>query len=433
MAPCAQIAEALANVEKASGEKSPLYQKILDLDTIKQLSAPATAADDLFAIVKSIFDQSLGVVDTRYLLNFFVCTLKELKIGDLWIDIGHRTLAILASHTSTYADSIAMIREFIADAHEASEDFEEAANTLTEVPLDSSQRQVTVKQKADIWIRIVRNYLEVDDSNAAETYINKLKNVMHQIDDTELTLHFNLSQARIWDSKRDFISASNKYHELTYSPMITDEDRLHTLSKAVKCAILAPAGPFRSRTLGRLYKDERSVQLNEFGILEKIFLDRLLSTTEVDRFAQGLQPHQLATTADGSTVLAKAVMEHNLLAVSRLYSTIQFESLASLLGLDADRAEETTARMIEQGRLVGRMDQLDGVVYFEKGEASGEKGSGRAQAIVGKEMRRWDANVENLSEEVENITNALHERFPVSLKRYLSLSDIVSLTSSSVS
>jgi hypothetical protein len=71
--------------------------------------------------------------------------------------------------------------------------------------------------------------------------------------------------------------------------------------------------------------------------------------------------------------------------------------------------------MIEQGRLVGRIDQLDGIVWFEGGEASGEKGSGRAEQIVGKEMRRWDANVESLAQDVENVTNTLQREFPVSV------------------
>ncbi|KJZ78404.1 hypothetical protein HIM_02442 [Hirsutella minnesotensis 3608] len=280
------------------------------------------------------------------------------------------------------------------------------------MPLDSSQRKLTDEDKARVWVRIVRNHLEVDDSTAADGYINKLKNIMHTVADPDLNLHFRLSQARIQDAKRDFLAASQRYHEISFSAAIADEERLHTLAMAVKCAILAPAGPARSRALGRLYKDERAAQLGEFGILEKMFLDRLLSSAEVDAFAEGLAPHQLATTSDGSTVLAKAVVEHNLLGASRLYGNIRFEALGSLLGLDPERAEETTARMIEQGRLVGRIDQLDGIVWFEGGEASGEKGSGRAEVVTGKEIRRWDANVESLSEEMENITNALQKEFP---------------------
>lgn len=413
MAPNPKIVEALSRAESGSGEKAPIYDSILA--DIKNLSSPTTAIDDLNAIVESFFKQSLGVVATRAVLTSFISKLRELKNEDMWIEVGNHTLNILASQPSSFQDAAATTRDLVATAHENNEDFLDAAKTLAEIPLDSSQRKVSDAEKAGIWIRIVRNYLEVGDSTAAETFINKLKNIMHTVSDPELNLHFKLSQARILDAKRDFLSASQRYHEISFAPAIGEDEKLHTLSMAAKCAILAPAGPRRSRTLGRLYKDERSPQLPEFSILEKMYLDRLLSSEEVDKFAEGLESHQLATTSDGSTVLAKAVVEHNLLGASRLYSNIQFEALGELLGLDADKAEQTTAKMIEQGRLVGRMDQLDGIVWFEKGEASGEKGSGRAEAIVGKEMRKWDANVESLSEDVENATNSLQKEFPVSL------------------
>ncbi|KAI5466339.1 Tim17/Tim22/Tim23/Pmp24 family-domain-containing protein [Mariannaea sp. PMI_226] len=401
MAPSTKVAEALTIAQSAAGEKAPIYEKLLA--DIPNLSSPPTATDDLNAIVDSFFGQGLGVVGTRSILNTFIATLKGLKNEDLWIEVGNRTLGILSSQpsSSSFIDASATLRELIATAHEYNEDFLEAAKVLSEIPLDSSQRKITDEEKATTWIRIVRNYLEEDDSTAAEMYINKLKNIMHDVPNQDLNLHFKLSQARIQDAKRDFLSASQRYHEISFSSAISEEERLHTLSMAIKCAVLAPAGPLRSRALGRLYKDERSVQLAEFGILEKMFLNRLLSPAEVDKFAEGLQPHQLAKTSDGSTVLAKAVVEHNLLGASRLYNNIKFEALGYLLGLDADKAEETTARMIEQGRLVGRMDQLDGIVWFEGGEASGEKGSGRAELIVGKEMR-------SLAQDVENFPVSIH-------------------------
>ncbi|EFY90963.1 hypothetical protein J3458_003190 [Metarhizium acridum] len=410
MAPSTKVVQALTQAESASGEKGPLYEALLA--DIKNLSSPTSAIDDLNATAGSFFGQALGVVATRSVLSAFVATLKALNNKDIWIQVGTRTLSALSSQPSSFFDAQATLCDLVATAHETNEDFTDAAKVLAEIPLDSSQRKVTDEEKAKIWVRIVRNYLEEDDPTAAETYINKLKNIMHTVSDPDLNLHFRLSQARIQDAKRDFLSASQRYHEISFSPAVAEEERLHTLGMAIKCAILAPAGPMRSRMLGRLYKDERSVQLDEFGILEKMFLDRLLSPAEVDKFAEALEPHQLATTSDGSTVLARAVVEHNLLGTSRLFNNIRFEALGSLLGLDADRAEETTARMIEQGRLVGRIDQLDGTVWFEGGEASGEKGSGRAEVIAGKEMRRWDANVENLAEEVENVTNSLQKEFP---------------------
>jgi len=301
----------------------------------------------------------------------------------------------------------------MATAYEEDEEFLEAANVLAGIPLDSSQRKVTPEDKARFWIRITRNYLEVDDTTSADTYINKFKNVIHQVNDPELLVHFQLSQARVQDAQRDFLAAAKGYQDISLASGVAEEERLHTLSMAIKCAVLAPAGPARSRALKRLVKDERASTLEEFGILEKMFFDRLIAPAEVEKFAEGLAPHQLAKTADGSTVLAKAMGEHNLLGASRLYSNIGFDELGLLLGVNGERAEEMTARMIEQGRLVGRIDQIDRVIWFEGGEATGEKGSGRTEGVVGRELKRWDANVQSLAEEVEAVTSQLQMQYPV--------------------
>ncbi|KEZ44498.1 COP9 signalosome complex subunit 4 [Scedosporium apiospermum] len=413
MAPSPKVASALAQVQSAPDASKPeQYEAILR--QIKDLSSPSTATTDLSAIVTSIISASLGIVATRSLLDLFVTTLRDLKNVDLCIEVGNHALELIASTgaSSSFLDQIAALRDLIASAHESNEDYIDAARCLAQIPLDSSQRQVTNEQVARIWVRIVRNFLEVDDTPAADTYVNKLKNIMHTVADPELHLHFQLSQARIRDAKRDFLDASKRYHDISFSKAIAEEERLHTLSMAIKCAVLAPAGPQRSRLLARLYRDERSAGLEEFGILEKMFLDRLLRQDEVDKFAKSLLPHQLAVTASGSTVLAKAVVEHNLLGASRLYENIGFDALGALLGLDAAGAEDTTARMIEQGRLLGRIDQVDRVIWFEKGEASGVKGSGKADVLVGKETRRWDANVQGIAEEVEHVVNALQTEYP---------------------
>ncbi|KAI1073523.1 PCI domain-containing protein [Whalleya microplaca] len=404
-----KVSESIAQVE-AIVDQQPGYGALLA--NIKKLSTPQTIGTDLKAIVDSVVNSTLGIVAMRTIISDLVPTLKGFANPDLWIDVGQHTLNALSAQTSTFLEQAAQIRELMADAHENNEDNLEAAKVLSEIPLDSSQRKVTNEDRVKVWIRIVRNYLEVDDTTSAETYLNKLKNVIYQVEDPALNLHFKLSQARIQDSKREFLAASQAYHDISFSPAVSEDERLHTLSMAVKCAILAPAGPLRSRALGRLYKDERAPNLDEFGMLEKMFFDRLLAPAEVDKFAQSLSPHQLATTSDGSTVLAKAVVEHNLLGASRLYSNIGFEALGVLLGLDVGKAEDTTAKMIEQGRLVGRIDQIEQIIWFEGGEASGEKGSGRAEVTVGREMRRWDANVQGLAEEVENVTNALQREFP---------------------
>ncbi|KAI0402031.1 hypothetical protein F4802DRAFT_387426 [Xylaria palmicola] len=404
------FSQRLAKAQEAD-DQAAAYEELLV--SLKSHTAPDAVAADMKAIADSLFASEMRVVALRNVLERFIAALRDLDSPDLTVDVGQYTLDRIAVQPSApLLDQVAALMELVASAHESNDDFAEAARALAAIPLDAAQRKVTNEERVGVWVRIVRNFLEVDDTTSAETYLNKLKNVIYTVPDPTLNLHFRLSQARIQDAKREFLSASAAYHDISIFAPVSEDERLHTLAMAARCAILAPAGPLRSRALGRLYKDDRAAGLDEFGMLEKMFLDRLLAPAEVDKFAHGLAPHQLATTSDGSTVLAKAVVEHNLLAASRLYSNIGFAALGALLGLDAARAEDTTARMIEQGRLVGRIDQIEEVIWFERGEASGEKGSGRAEVTVGKEMRHWDANVEGLAEEVENITNALQREFP---------------------
>lgn len=72
---------------------------------------------------------------------------------------------------------------------------------------------------------------------------------------------------------------------------------------------------------------------------------------QVAAFSGMLREHQKARTADGTTVLEKSVIEHNLAAASKLYMNIATGELATLLGTSAPRAEEIASRMIGEGRL----------------------------------------------------------------------------------
>ncbi|MBE3110727.1 MAG: PCI domain-containing protein, partial [Acidobacteria bacterium] len=391
MAPSEPVAKALARVDSIDEGSRGSYLETV-VSEIKDLSTPPTVAADLDAIATTCFAGSLGIVARRSLLDKIVTSLRALENPELCVAVGARLIELTSSAPTSFPDQIAAVRELVASAHEANEDFAEAARELSLVPLDVTQRGLSNADVARVWVRIVRNHLEVDDTTSADMYVNKLKNIMHTVTDAELRLHFLLSQARIRDAKREFLEAARRYHEISFTKAVAEEERLHTLSMAIKCAVLAPAGPQRNRVLARLYRDERAVGLEEFSILEKMFLNRLLRPAEVEKFAQSLLPHQLARTPHG-TVLSRAVVEHNLLGASRLYANIGFGALGELLGLGPDEAEDTTARMIEQGRLVGRIDQLAGVIWFEKGEGSGVTGSGRAERVVGKEMRRWDGNI----------------------------------------
>lgn len=394
--------------------KSSKYEQLLE--QIISTSEPSELALNLSAFVDSILGESLGIVAARPLLGAYVETLRRVSGSAIKIEAGRHALQALESRVVSFEEQDASIREIVADAFQEQDDYLDAARILQGIQLDSSQRKVSDDDKVRIWIRICRLYLEEDDTTSAESYLNRAKNLLYKVDDKELNLMFQLSQARILDSRRKFLDASQAYHSFSLSMALAEDERTFALSKAIICAVLAPAGPQRSRALGRLFKDERAVQVEEFGILEKMFLDRLISPNEVAKFADKLDPHQLAPTADGSTVLAKAVIEHNLLGASRLYNNIGVDELGMLLGLDAAKSEEYAARMLEQGRLTGSIDQIDGVIFFGAQDNTGDEGTAaRAHPPGTVAARRWDSNVQGVTEDVERVASLLQTQYPVCL------------------
>ncbi|KAI1913452.1 hypothetical protein LOZ53_006592 [Ophidiomyces ophidiicola] len=407
-----EVTSALATIDATSNQqtKSQLYNELLS--SIISSSSPSTLAHNLIAFLGSILGDGVSIIASRPLLDAFIDALRNLP-APAKIEVGQHAIQALQSRSTSVEEQDAVIRETLADAFEAEEEYVAAAKVLQGIHLDSSQRLISDDAKVRMWIRIVRLYLEEDDPTSAEGFLNKIKNLPTKVQDPELKLHFQLSQARILDARRRFLDASQEYLNVSLATGVEEDDRLQALAAAIRCAVLAPAGPQRSRMLSRLYKDDRSSSLEEYAILEKIFRDQLLTPEEVKSFSTKLAPHQVAKTADGSTVVDKAVIEHNLLAASRLYENIRVENLASILGLTAsggmgaaEKAEIYAARMLEQGRLQGTIDQIDGVIFFDSIDGIG------SMDIEGRSLKSWDAGVQRLTDEVEKVATSIMDEFP---------------------
>jgi COP9 signalosome complex subunit 4 len=412
-----KVTSAIQAIGSASAsEKAPQYTSLLQ--SILANSSPDDLTENLSAYVRSLLDESLGVVALRPLIANFVEQFRNVQDLDVKIEVGELLIELLAPKGAQYEEQDTQVKEIVADAYETQEEFTKSAQILQRIALDSTQKQVSPNDKAKVWIRIVRCYLEEDNPIDAFTQLNKIKNIIHSVTDKETKLMFQFSQARIYDSQRSFLDAAQAYYTMSLESVVEEEERVRALSAAIVCAVLAPAGPQRARMLAKLYKDERAQQVEDYPFLEKIFLDRLLSPDEVKAFAAKLSSHHLAKTADGSTVLDKAILEHNLLGASRLYSNIGIDQLGELLGTDADKAEEYAAKMLEQGRLAGYIDQIDRLIFFE-GEGSGERKTRHTERMVGKELRKWDANVQGLAEEVEKVTTMIQNQYPVSFNASL--------------
>lgn len=70
--------------------------------------------------------------------------------------------------------------------------------------------------------------------------------------------------------------------------------------------------------------------------------------------------------------LHKRVVQHNIRTIARHYSRIRLARIASLLGLDSDRAEEFVSEVVQEKQLYAKIDRPGGIVNFEKPQSPPE-------------------------------------------------------------
>jgi COP9 signalosome complex subunit 4 len=154
----------------------------------------------------------------------------------------------------------------------------------------------------------------------------------------------------------------------------------------------------------KVYKDERLSQLDaipEFqshsAVLTKMYLNRIVQKRELKQFESSLADHQKAIMSDGLSIVERGVLEHNMVAVSQLYTSIYFTQLGELLGVvDADKAEKVAAKMISDGSLSGSIDEVDGLLHFHPTKGNGESS-----------LNHWDETITSFCMQLNKVTDAI--------------------------
>jgi COP9 signalosome complex subunit 4 len=351
-----------------------------------------------------VSDQVLQTISTQLFSDLVSC-LEGLPV-EAHRDLAEHALSAVGDRVHPVEQEVTRLRVSLSKLYADEQEWTSAALALAAIPFDGTSRTMTEMFRVECYVKIARYYVEADRPADADRFANRAALLMSACHDEGIRLMYRVCIARILDSKRRFEDASMKYYQLSQlapgaygDTVIGDSHAIEALNYAITCAILAPAGPRRSRVLAILYNDERSRSLSVFPMLENIHMGRLLHAAQVDLFRPTLREHQMAADADGISVLDSAVIEHNLLAASRLYSNIRVEELAIVLNISVGKAESTAAKMIYEGRMSAVIDQLEGFVEFET------PGTRR-------ELQRWDAQIEGICGAVDACCDSILEKFP---------------------
>ncbi|KAJ1546069.1 COP9 signalosome complex subunit 4 [Nowakowskiella sp. JEL0078] len=385
-------------------DKPTLYKQVL----IQIFEGSSKTSNDIVIETREFLShtiqESVGLVVSRQLLNDFISVFevwaKTINDSDIIQGVWNYLLERTQSRVSAFEEQISIVREKLATSYEEDECWSDAARVLQGIPMDSGHRVVSDDYKLKIYIHIVRLLLEDEDATMAESFLSRASLLIHNCKELVIQLQYKFAQGRVLDFKRQFLQAASKYHELSYVTEMHEDERINCLVNAITCAVLASAGPQRSRMLATLYKDERVRERPEmsgvYSILEKVYLERVLKKSEVEEFAKTLKSHQLAKLGDGTTVLDRAVIEHNLLSASKIYNNITFMELGSLLAIPSEQAEKIAARMAGEGRMTGTVDQIDRLIHFKTSHI----------------LPNWDNQITSICHHVDSIMESIQKKYP---------------------
>lgn len=189
----------------------------------------------------------------RQALTEFTAQLNQITDREARKDSLSLSLAKLQPRVTSFEEQVCALGEAYADLLEADEEYPEAAKALIALPLESSARSFShspesrqawstllwltgwlilfrsTESKLFTYIRIVRLFLQEEDSTSAETYFNRASLLIHTTNDPTTQVLYKTCQAQMFDFGRRFAEAAQKYHELSYVASVDEEDRLVAL------------------------------------------------------------------------------------------------------------------------------------------------------------------------------------------------------------
>lgn len=135
------VASALQDVQAAPTASKPAqYTSILG----QIIASIDNLTENLSAYARTLLDDSIGIVQLRPLLAAFADAFRNVKDPDIKIEVGEKVVSLLQSKgAGQYEEQDTSIKEGLAEAYEANEDFRRSAQILASINLESTQKSIS--------------------------------------------------------------------------------------------------------------------------------------------------------------------------------------------------------------------------------------------------------------------------------------------------
>ncbi len=105
-------------------------------------------------------------------------------------------------------------------------------------------------------------------------------------------------------------------------------------------------------------------------------------------------------------MLGKALIEHNIEVISKIYKNISFEELGRFLEIAPSQAENIIATMVIENRIKATLDQQERIIEFETADGSTVGG-----------LNTYNAQVNNICTNLNSLLTDILKKHP-DLQKY---------------
>ena len=200
--------------------------QLSDLDQISKTEDRIKAYGDLIGkifsdkdrgksekLLEHILDDSFPTVISQEIMTIFAKSFSSLPNNSV-LEIGMMSLDMIKSKLNLLELQDSLIRKEVAKVLHIKKEYSQSAKCLMEIKLKNTMRSVSPYEQAETYITIAENWFYDDDAVNAETYLNMATHVILDVEDEDLNIRYRYCKAKVFDSKRKFILASQAYNEL---------------------------------------------------------------------------------------------------------------------------------------------------------------------------------------------------------------------------
>lgn len=304
----------------------------------------------------------------------------------------------IAPRVGSFPEFDATVRRLLSRCLEEREDEDDIVNAAR--LLGGITATLSDDEHAFDYVKVADLYMRADKTADASLFVKKANEVISSTTDPAVRLQWMHCRAQVQDSGCKFYVAALMYHQLSSSDSdaISEHKLQEFLEDALRCVCLAPAGPRTLRLMDTIHRDPRAAKTVGYFLLDRMYRQQIVRGPEAAEFKALLKPHQKAELPDGMTVYDRAIIQHNLLAASRIYTSVAIDEIARMLSIQPTVAERLASTMIAENRLEAKIDQIAGLLSFNQDGQSA--------------LNTWDVTLKQICTSVSKACDEVEAKYP---------------------